>query len=106
MTNLQSQHIIAIGASAGGMDEINRFFDHTPIDSVSYIVIQHLSPDFKSRIVELVAKHSKLKVKEAEDQMLVESNHVYVIPSKKYMTINNGRLQLIDKEKITGPNLT
>ncbi len=106
MANLQSQYIIAIGASAGGMDEINRFFDHTPTDGVSYVIIQHLSPDFKSRIAELLAKHSKLNVKEAEDQMLVESNNVYVIPHKKFMTINNSRLQLIDKEKTAGPHLT
>jgi len=53
-------HIIAIGASAGGMEEINTFFDHTPLDNVSYVVIQHLSADFKSRMVELLDKHSKL----------------------------------------------
>nr|MBA2563691.1 PAS domain-containing protein [Chitinophagaceae bacterium] len=106
MANLQSHHIIAIGSSAGGMDEINRFFDHTPIDGVAYIIIQHLSPDYKSRIVELLAKHSKLKVKEAEDEMLVEANHVYVIPGKKFMTISNSRLHLADKGKTAGPHLT
>ncbi len=68
----EPNHIIAIGASAGGMEEINSFFDHTPLDGVSYIIIQHLSPDFKSRMVELLAKHSKLIVKEAEDGMIVE----------------------------------
>ena len=102
----QPHHIIAIGASAGGMDEINRFFDHTPLDEVSYIIIQHLSPDFKSRMVDLLARHSKLKVKEAEDDMWVECNQVYLIPSDKYMTISNDRLHLTNKEKKHGPHLT
>jgi chemotaxis response regulator CheB len=57
MLNADPHHIIAIGASAGGMEEINSFFDYTPMDSVSYIIVQHLSADFKSRMVELLARH-------------------------------------------------
>jgi two-component system CheB/CheR fusion protein len=99
-------HIIAIGASAGGLDEINSFFDHTPCDGVSYIIVQHLSPDFKSRMVELLARHSKLEVKEAENEIVVKSNQVYLIPNDKFMTIKDNRLYLTDKEKIKGPHLT
>ena len=99
-------YIIAIGASAGGLDEFNSFFDHTPCDGVSYIIVQHLSPDFKSRMVELLARHSKLLVKEAENEMAVKSNQVYLIPNDKFMTIKDSRLYLTDKEKIKGPHLT
>lgn len=99
-------HIIAIGASAGGMEEINSFFDHTPLDGVSYVIVQHLSSDFKSRMVDLLAKHSKLVVEQAEDGMMVKSNQVYLIPSNKYMTIRAGALYLTEKEKIQGPHLT
>ncbi len=106
MPPIDSHYIIAIGASAGGMEEIHRFFDNTPLDSVSYIIVQHLSPDFKSRMVELLAKHSKLKVTEAEHNMRVEHNQVYFIPSKKIMTISDGRLQLTEKPKTGKPLLT
>jgi len=99
-------HIIAIGASAGGLNEINLFFDHTPMDEVSYVIIQHLSPDFKSRMVELLGRHSKLEVKEAEDNMAIECNQVYLIPSDKFMTIKNGSLHLTDKKKKDVPHLT
>jgi len=99
-------HIIAIGASAGSMEEINSFFDHTPVDDVSYIIIQHLSSDFKSRMVELLARHSKLTVTEAEDGMMVECNRVYLIPNDKYMTIKDGKLYLTDKENVKNPHLT
>ncbi len=101
----EPHYIIAIGASAGGMDEINSFFDHTPLDGVAYIIIQHLSADFKSRMVELLARHSKLEIKEAQNTEEVYTNHVYLIPNDKYMTIKDGRLLLTDK-KLKGPHLT
>jgi len=88
------KYIIAIGASAGGMEAIHLLFDHTPEDGVSYIIIQHLSPDHKSFMAELLAKHSKMKIFEAEDNMGLETNCVYLMPKGKNMTIANGRLQL------------
>ncbi|HXS54603.1 MAG TPA: chemotaxis protein CheB [Hanamia sp.] len=100
------EYIIAIGASAGGMEEINSFFDHTPCDGVSYIIVQHLSPDFKSRMVELVSRHSKLVVKEGENGMQVKENQVYLIPNDKFMTISDDKLYLTPKDKIPGPHLT
>ena len=99
-------HIIAIGASAGGMEEINSFFDHTPLDGVSYIIIQHLSSDFKSRMVELLARHSKLTVEEAKNGMQVKSNQVYLIPNDKFMTIRDDTLYLTAKNEAPGPHLT
>lgn len=102
----EPHHIIAIGASAGGMDEINSFFDHTPLDGVSYIIVQHLSSDFKSRMVELLGRHSKLVVKEAENEMTVKCNEVYLIPHDKFMTISDGNLYLTEKDKVKGPHLT
>jgi two-component system CheB/CheR fusion protein len=106
MIVVEPHHIIAIGASAGGMEEINSFFDHTPLDGVSYVIVQHLSSDFKSRMVELLDKHSKLAVKEAENAMKVNCNEVYLIPHDKFMTIREGHLYLTDKENIKSPHLT
>jgi two-component system CheB/CheR fusion protein len=103
MVNPDPHHIIAIGASAGGMEEINTFFDHTPLDGVSYIIVQHLSSDFKSRMVELLARHSKLVVKEAQDGMKVQSNQVYLIPNDKFMTIGRGKLHLTVKNNTPPP---
>lgn len=100
------EYIIAIGASAGGLEEINSFFDHTPLDGVSYIVVQHLSADFKSRMAEVLAKHSKLSVEEATEGILVETNRVYLIPHDKFMTIQKGHLHLREKEKTKSPHLT
>lgn len=99
-------YIIAIGASAGGLEEINTFFEHTPLDGAAYIIVQHLSSDFKSRMVELLSKHSRLEVKEAEQGMIVCNNVVYLIPNNKFMTIKDYKLHLTDKSKMKGPHLT
>lgn len=106
MITTEPHHIIAIGASAGGMDEINTFFDNTSLDGVSYVIVQHLSPDFKSRMVELLSRHSKLFVEEAANGMDIKPDHVYLIPNDKFMTIRNGRLFLTGKEQAKGPHLT
>jgi two-component system CheB/CheR fusion protein len=107
MVNIPSaeEFIIAIGASAGGLEAVHTLFDNTPTDGVSYIIIQHLSPDHKSLIAELLAKHSKLQIFEAEHNMPVKPNCVYVVPSGKNMTIFRGRLILKDRESST-PNST
>lgn len=90
----EGPYIIAIGASAGGMEAIHLLFDHTPEDEVSYVIIQHLSPDHKSFMVELLEKHSKLEVSIAENEMIVEPNRVYLMPQGKNMTIRNRTLFL------------
>jgi two-component system, chemotaxis family, CheB/CheR fusion protein len=90
--------IIGIGASAGGMDAIHELFDHTPTDAVSYVIVQHLSPDHKSFMKELLVKHSKLKIYVAEDGMEVVSNFVYILPEGKTMTISGGRLMLKERQ--------
>jgi two-component system CheB/CheR fusion protein len=99
-------HIVAIGASAGGLEELNAFFDHTPTDGVSYVIVQHLSTSFKSKMVELLAKHSKLTINEARDDMPVNVNEVYLIPSDKYLTITDNRFHLSDKTDAHPPHLT
>ncbi|WP_199118004.1 chemotaxis protein CheB [Pedobacter sp. ASV28] len=99
-------YIIAIGASAGGMEDINAFFDYTPLDGVSYVVIQHLSAAYKSHMVELLSRHSKLVVQEAKNGMTVRANQVYLIPNNKFMTIHDHCLYLTNKKSDKGPHLT
>ncbi|MCF2444035.1 ATP-binding protein [Dyadobacter sp. CY345] len=102
----EPHHVIAIGASAGGLDELNTFFDHTPSDGVSYVIVQHLSAEFKSHMVVLLTRHSKLVVQEAEDGMLIRGNQVYIIPNDKFMTVRGHSLYLTDKKDDRGPHMT
>lgn len=99
------RYIIAIGASAGGLEAIHEFFDNMPANSgFTFIVIQHLSPDYKSLLVELVSKHTHMKVFEAENDMTLQRDCVYIIPNKKLMTIRGHKLRLADKGTQKAPN--
>jgi two-component system CheB/CheR fusion protein len=100
------QYIIAIGASAGGLDAIASFFNYTPLDSVSYIVIQHLSADFKSQMAQILSRYSKLQIIEATHNLSIEPNKVYLIPSSDFMEIKDGRLILTDKKNKSKPHMT
>lgn len=103
---VDKQYIIAIGASAGGLEAISAFFDYTPLDAVSYILIQHLSSDFKSQMANILAQHSKLRIIEAIENVDIMANTVYLIPSSKFMIVENGRLILSDKKDQPRPYMT
>jgi two-component system CheB/CheR fusion protein len=91
-------YVVGVGASAGGLDALEQFFGAMPEDTgLAFVVIQHLSPDFKSVMDELLARRTKIPVVLVEDGMLVEPNHIYLIPPKKEMIISGGRLLLSDK---------
>ncbi|MEP6652184.1 MAG: chemotaxis protein CheB [Myxococcales bacterium] len=94
------QFVVGIGASAGGLNALERFFDHLPKDTgMAFVVIQHLSPDFKSLMDELLARHTDLPIHPVEDGMPVEPDNVYLIPARKEMIISDGRLLLSDRER-------
>ena len=98
-------YLVGIGASAGGLEAIHALFDHFPSDSsFSFVIIQHLSPDYKSLMAELLAKHTRMQVREAEDAMLTQPNHVYVLPSRQLLTLEGGRLRLQNKARNRQPN--
>jgi len=101
-----SEHfIVAIGASAGGLEAIHEFFDNMPSNgNFSFVIIQHLSPDYKSLLVELVGRHTNMKVLEAKHDLQVEKDNVYVIPNDKLLTISEGKLQLSEKNFERMPN--
>ena len=101
----EGHFIVAIGASAGGLEAIHEFFDNMPSNgNLSFIIIQHLSPDYKSLLVELISKHTNMQVYEATHGAKAESNCVYVIPNNKLLTIKGGHLQLGAKNFDKVPN--
>src|ERR1700752_3360804 len=104
-TNKNNHYIVAIGASAGGLEAIHEFFDSIPeTPYTSFIIIQHLSPDYKSLLVELVARHTDMKVYEATDLQEIERKCIYVIPNTKLITIQNNKLRLTEKKNGKLPN--
>ncbi len=91
-------YVIGIGASAGGLEALKEFFDNVPQDfQHSFVIIQHLSPDYKSLMTELLAKNTKLPIYEVTNKMEVQPGSIYLIPAKKNMTIHDKTLYLVDK---------
>ncbi len=99
-------HYVGIGASAGGLEAIETFFKNMPAkNKLAFVVVQHLSPDYKSLMVELLSKKTEMPVHRAEEGMAVEAGSVYLIPPKKNLTIFHGKLLLNDKVSSKGINL-
>ncbi len=101
-----SFHIVGVGASAGGLEALETLFDHVPAQcGMAFVVVQHLSPDFKSMMDELLARRTKMAVHRVQDGMRVQPNSVYLIPPKKEMIIQGGQLLLSDKDPSQGLSL-
>ena len=87
--------VVGIGASAGGLDAFRQLLSHLPTDTgMAFVLIQHLAPDHKSLLTEILARETTMSVFEVRDRMAVEPNCVYVIPPNTKMTIEQGLLKL------------
>lgn len=95
--NESAKLIVGLGASAGGLEALQQFFGNMPNGSgMSFVVVQHLSPDYKSLLAEILSKHTTMKVIQAENAMEVLPNVVYLIPPKNKMVLRDGRLYLTE----------
>jgi two-component system, chemotaxis family, CheB/CheR fusion protein len=93
-------HIVGVGASAGGLEALEEFFRAIPPDSgLAFVVIQHLSPDFKSHMEELLGRQTSLPVQHVENGISVQPNSIYLIPAGKEMVISGGKLLLTERSQ-------
>ena len=91
-TDSETPRIIAIGASAGGLEPFEKFFAKIPSDTgLAYVVVQHLSPDFKSMMDELLHRHSPLAIKRVEQGMSIEPDTIYLNPPRIEMEVKDGK---------------
>jgi two-component system CheB/CheR fusion protein len=91
--------IVGIGASAGGLAAFEAFFSGMPADKdpgMAFVLVQHLSPDHKSMLSELVRHYTRMQVFEVEDGMPVKVNCVYIIAPNYDMAFLNGSLHLLE----------
>lgn len=98
--------IVGIGASAGGLEPLEHFFTLVEADSnMAYVVIQHLAPDFKSQMEHLLGRKTNLPIHRVEHGDEIKPNHIYLIPPNTTMTIENGQLQLKQRDPSVNPPL-
>ena len=95
--------IVGIAASAGGLEAFIELLTYLPIDTgMAFVLIQHLAPDHKSLLTEILAKKTKMPVNEVVDGVMVEPNHVYIIAPNTKMILAQGMLRLAPREKVEG----
>lgn len=107
-TNSTSEdlYVVGIGASAGGLDALQRLFKSIPADTgMAFVVIQHLSPEFVSMMPELLSKHASMPIYTAEDKMTIKPNCVYLNRRNKNLHIKGHQLYLLDKGPAHNLNL-
>lgn len=91
--------IIGIGASAGGLEPLELFFEFAkPTADFAYVLIQHLAPNHKSLMDELLARHTKLPIQIIQHNMPLERGNIYLNPPKKFVELHEGRFVLSEKE--------
>ena len=89
--------IVGLGASAGGLKAFGEFFSALPADpGMAFVLVQHLAPDHKSILCDLIRRYTRMEVFEVENGMPVQINRVYIIPPNHDMALLNGTLQLIE----------
>jgi two-component system CheB/CheR fusion protein len=108
--SLETHHerfpIVGIGASAGGLEALEQFFQHLPKNSgMACVVIQHLDPNHVGIMPELLQRTTEMKVVQVTDHLQVKPNHVYVIPPNKSMSVLHGYLYLFEPVEIRGLRL-
>ena len=100
---IKPSYIVGIGASAGGLSALEQFFDSmAPDTGMAFVVIQHLSPDFKSLMDDLLSRHTTMPIHRVTNGIELAPDSIYLIPPKTHMTISKDKLYLT--EKIISPH--
>ena len=99
-------HIVGVGASAGGLEALIQFFEAMPSDTgMAFVVVQHLSPDHKSLMGELLAKHTRMEILPVTDGMKVRPDCIHLPPPQKNLNLFNGSLLMTPSPAHRGLNL-
>jgi two-component system CheB/CheR fusion protein len=97
--------LVAIGASAGGLEALTELIKHIPANiGMAFIYVQHLSPDYKSLLTKLLSGSTRLKVLEATNGIAILQNNLYIIPPNKKMHVTDGHIKLLPWKKNTRLN--
>src|SRR5699024_5132642 len=99
--------VVAIGASAGGLEQIRVLLADMPADTgAAFVVLQHLDPSRSSQLAELLERSTEVPVVEIEDGMTLDADRVHVIPPGHDVTIEDGHLRLTrSKGRETAPRV-
>ncbi len=99
--------VVAVGASAGGLEAYTDFFHALPVDTgMAFVLIQHLDPKHRSLLAEILSKATRMPVEEVKSGVRIRPDRVYVIPSNTFMAISNGIFTLTPRGTEAGLHLS
>ncbi len=99
--------VVGLGASAGGLSSLEKFFNNmTAASGIAFVIVTHMEPDHHSMMPELLQRETAMPVRQVEDGMIIEPDHIYIIPPDHDMAVMDGALQLMDRQKRTGSQST
>jgi two-component system CheB/CheR fusion protein len=89
--------VVGIGASAGGLEPLQQITAQLPesLPTIAIVIAQHLSPDYKSMLVDLTARKTSLPVRQVEQGMSIEGNTIYIAPATSDVIVKNGAFELL-----------
>lgn len=89
--------VVGIGASAGGLEAIQRFVEAMPVDSgMAFVVVQHLAPTHESILAEILSRHTSMPVVQIAEGMRPEANHVHIIPPNRNLALSRKGFVLVE----------
>ncbi|MCL1490240.1 MAG: ATP-binding protein [Pseudanabaena sp. Salubria-1] len=95
--------IVAIGASAGGLEVFTQILEGLPVDTgMGFVLLQHLAPQHDSQLSEILRRSTKMPVNQAREGMRIMPNSVYIIPPNTSMTLEQGILRLEPRHRVKG----
>ena len=99
--------VVGIGASAGGVSAFEAFFSAMPgsESGMALVLVQHLAPDHKSILSDLIRRYTSMRVNEVEDGMEVQPDNVYIIPPNRDMALAGSTLRLYEPGAPRGQRL-
>jgi two-component system CheB/CheR fusion protein len=96
--NADNPRVVAIGASAGGLEAFRRLIENLPVDTgMAFVLLTHILRGSSSLLPEILARSTKMPVIQVTDEMRLLANHIYVIPPDKLMEISEGSLHLVPR---------
>ncbi|KAA2238410.1 chemotaxis protein CheB [Chitinophaga agrisoli] len=101
---MECKYLVAIGCSAGGLQPLIAFFDHTPLDSAAYVILQHLPYDYESKLKQILARYSEMKIVIPESGMPITANWVYTLPARMYLNVSGDNISPVARDEKAGRN--
>ncbi|SNS91933.1 two-component system, chemotaxis family, CheB/CheR fusion protein [Noviherbaspirillum humi] len=99
--------VVGMGASAGGIEALVRFFEAMPSENgMAFVVVLHLSPTHKSNIAQILQEKTRMPVLQVMQTVTIQPNHVYIIPPTKDLLMNDGALQIVEAARPRGRHVT